>query len=124
MSDAKQQLGRQGEDLALDFLLGKGFKLVCRNFRYRGGEIDLVMFDAATLVFVEVRGKSTLAHGSALDTIDFKKRRQIEKTARFFLAREKINPEVFCRFDVIGISFTPGQPPKIDHIPNAFFTGE
>lgn len=124
MSDARQQLGRAGEELALEYLVGKGFKPVWRNFRYRGGEIDLIMFDGPVLVFVEVRSKTALDHGSPLDTVNFKKRRQIEKTARFFLAREKIAPEVFCRFDVVGVSISRGQPPKIDHIANAFFTGE
>lgn len=122
--NSKIELGRKGEDLALEFLLSKGLKLVCRNYRFRGGEIDLVMHDAAILVFIEVRSKIALEHGSALETINYKKRRQIEKTARYFLAREKVDPEVICRFDVVGVSIADNAAPVIDYVPNAFFSGE
>ncbi len=124
MTSAKQQIGSHGEDLALAFLLKLGYILEIRNFRSRGGEIDLVMRDGNVLVFVEVRTKTVFQHGSPLDTIDFRKRRQIEKTARLYLARHKIGEETFCRFDVVGVSIVSGSPPVVEHIPNAFMAGE
>ncbi len=124
MTDSRQNLGRCGEELALAYLLQAGYRLECRNFRLKTGEIDLVMSDGPILVFVEVRSKSVLNHGTPLETVNYAKRRQIEKTARQYLARKKISDDVRCRFDVIGISFRPGQAPEIDHVVNAFLVGE
>lgn len=124
MTGCKQALGRQGEDLALDYLEGLGYRIVCRNFRLRSGEIDLIMYEGAVLVFIEVRSKKALDHGSPLETVNYAKRRQIEKTARQFLARQKISDDVRCRFDVIGISFRNGAAPEINHVSNAFLVGE
>ncbi len=124
MTSAKQQLGGRGEDLALTFLTSLGYELVTRNYRSRGGELDLIMRDGATLVFVEVRTKTVFSHGNPLETIDYRKRRQIEKTARLYLARKKLGDEVSCRFDVVGISMGAGPAPEIDHVINAFMTGE
>ena len=79
MSDTRKQLGNRGEDFALAHLEAKGMCLIDRNYRWRGGEIDLIMRDGAVLVFVEVRSKSGAAHGTPLETIDYRKRRQIER---------------------------------------------
>lgn len=124
MTDSRQNLGRCGEELALIYLLQAGYRLECRNFRVKTGEIDLVMSDGTILVFVEVRSKSALNHGTPLETVNYAKRRQIEKTARQYLARKKISDDVRCRFDVIGISFRAGQAPEINHVVNAFLAGE
>lgn len=124
MTDPRQSLGRSGEELALAYLLKAGYRLQCRNFRLKTGEIDLVMYDGPVLVFIEVRSKSALNHGTPVETVNYAKRRQIEKTARQYLARKKISEDVRCRFDVVGISFRPGQPPGINHIVNAFLVGE
>jgi putative endonuclease len=120
----RQILGRTGEELALKYLLQLDYTLVCRNYRLRSGEIDLIMQDSATLVFIEVRSKTSTDFGTPLETIDFAKRRQIEKTARQFLARRRISDEIRCRFDVVGIVFRPGQTPQIEHIIDAFVAGE
>lgn len=124
MSVARQLLGSQGEELAVEYLTASGYRLICRNYRLRSGEIDIIMYDHEVLVFIEVRTKSALAHGTPFDTVNYQKRRQIEKTARHYLARFKISEDVRCRFDVVGISITAGNPPKIEHLPNAFQSGE
>lgn len=124
MTVERKKLGGHGEDLAADYLAGLGYLLLERNYRWRGGEIDLVMRDALTLVFVEVRTKSVHEHGTPLDTIGYRKRRQIETTARHYLAERRISDEVHCRFDVVGISIIAGSKPLIEHIADAFFTGE
>lgn len=123
MSRERIELGRRGEDLALAYLLGLGYRLQARNYRFRGGELDLVMLDGPVLVFVEVRSRTSLQHGTPLETIDFKKRRQIEKTAGFYLAREKISPDTPCRFDAIAVELC-GNTPQISHLKNAFICGE
>lgn len=123
MSRERIELGRRSEDLALAWLQSLGYRLRARNYRFRGGELDLVMFDGPILVFVEVRSRTSQQHGTPLETIDFKKRRQIEKTAGLFLAREKINPDTPCRFDAIAVDFADDTP-RVSHVKNAFICGE
>ncbi len=124
MNDSRRQIGNNGEDIALVFLVEKGYELVQRNYRVRSGELDLVMRDGDCLVFVEVRCKTRIAHGTPLETVNFAKRRQIERTARHYLHRYKIDESVHCRFDVIGIVMPANSPPVIEHIENAFNAGE
>ncbi len=123
MSRDRIELGRRGEDLALAYLLGLGYRLQARNYRFRGGELDLVMFDGPVLVFVEVRSRTSLQHGTPLETIDYRKRRQIEKTAGLYLAREKISPDTACRFDAVAVDLCDDTP-RISHLQNAFVCGE
>lgn len=123
MSRERTDLGRRAEDLALEYLQSIGYRLQARNYRFRGGELDLVMCDGPILVFVEVRSRTSQQHGTPLETIDFKKRRQIEKTAGLFLAREKINPDTPCRFDAIAVAFDNAEP-HVVHVKNAFICGE
>jgi putative endonuclease len=124
MSEKRQKLGKFGEQAALDYLQNLGMKLFEKNFRIRAGEIDLIMWDKDVLVFVEVRTRSNDAFGLPVETIDRTKRGKIVKTARHFLAKRKISPEIRCRFDLVGILTLPGKPPKINHIANAFFVNE
>lgn len=87
-----------GEDLALAYLKARGLILLERNFRCRVGEIDLVMRDGASIVFVEVRLRSAGAYASAAESIDVRKQKRIVATAGFYLAGR---PEVPCRFDCV-----------------------
>jgi len=124
MSDTRKQLGNQGEDLALVHLEALGMQLVDRNYRWRGGEIDLIMRDGAVLVFVEVRSKSAAAHGSPLETINYKKRRQIERCARQYLAHKKVSADICCRFDAVGVLLPANGQPEIHYVRDAFRLGE
>lgn len=125
ISKLKQELGHKGEDIALKFLEEKGYKLVARNYNCpRWGELDLVMRDGKYLVFVEVRTKRNTVHGTPIESIDYSKRRQIEKMATTFFTKEKIPPETFCRFDVVGIVLPNNGEPVIEHIQDAFIAGD
>lgn len=97
--------GDAAEDRALSHLQAHGLRLVQRNYRTLGrggGEIDLVLVDnQGTLVFVEVRQRSGPAHGGALASITWAKRRRIVFAARCFLL--KLGKEPPCRFDVVAI---------------------
>ena len=96
--------GDAAEDRALAHLQRAGLRLVARNYRtpHRGGgEIDLVMRDGATLVFVEVRGRRGGSHGGAAASIGWAKRQRIVFAARHFLLRLPSPPP--CRFDVVAI---------------------
>lgn len=98
---AKQISGQAGEDAALEHLTEHGLRLVQCNFRCKVGEIDLVMQDGATLVFVEVRKRADASHGGAAASITYAKQRRLIRAAQFYLQRYKMPPA--CRFDVIAI---------------------
>ena len=96
--------GDAAEDRALSHLLDAGLRLVARNYRTPGrggGEIDLVMRDGATLVFVEVRRRSRADFGGAAASVGWTKQRRIVFAARHFLLRLSTQPP--CRFDVVAV---------------------
>jgi putative endonuclease len=91
--------GAAAEALAAEFLQARGLSLVKRNYRCRGGEIDLIARDGATLVFVEVRLRSGSAFGGARESITATKRRRLKFAAGLFLS--SLAREPLCRFDAI-----------------------
>jgi putative endonuclease len=97
----KQISGSAGEDDALAHLVQNGLTLVERNFRCKGGEIDLIMLDGATLVFVEVRKRADRRHGGAAASVTAAKQRRLIIAAQIYLHRYKLPPP--CRFDVVAI---------------------
>ena len=110
--------GAQAETLACTHLERAGLRLLQRNYRCQPGEIDLVMQDANTLVFVEVRYRRSDRFGSAAESVTAVKRRRLEAAAAHYLAATAArNP---CRFDVVTLS---GQPPRIDWLRDAFQAG-
>ena len=121
----KKELGRKGEEIALKFLKEKGYELVARNYRcHNFGELDLVMRDGKYLVFVEVRTKKNTVHGTPIETVDYAKRRQIEKMASLYFTKEKVPEDTYCRFDVVGIVLPSDGKPQIEHIQDAFIIGD
>ncbi len=97
----KRWLGLDGERQAERFLRAQGLELVTRNYRCRHGEIDLVMQDGASLVFVEVRRRGRTDFGGAAASVDARKQRRLIATARHYLAGRGEPPP--CRFDVVAI---------------------
>ena len=98
----KSLLGQSAESRAEAFLQRHGLKLVARNWRCRFGEIDLVMQDGATLVFIEVRLRSRSDFGGAAASVTPAKQKKLLATARQYLAALKTLPP--CRFDVVALS--------------------
>ncbi|CAN5213067.1 YraN family protein [soil metagenome] len=98
---SKQITGNAGEDEALAHLVQKGLSLIERNFRCKGGEIDLVMREGVTLVFVEVRKRADMRHGGAAASVTIAKQRRLIIAANTYLTRYKAPPA--CRFDVVAI---------------------
>ena len=94
--------GRRWESLALSFLQRQGLILVERNFSAKCGEIDLIMCEGATLVFVEVRQRKPGRFGTAAGTIDAAKRRKITRTASLYIATHAQFRGHCCRVDVIA----------------------
>lgn len=97
----QQVAGQAGEDTALAYLTAQGLTLLQRNFRCKGGEIDLVMQDGAALVFVEVRLRANLRHGGAAASVTRSKQARLIIAAQIYLQRYRMPPA--CRFDVIAI---------------------
>lgn len=111
-------LGAIAERRAAEFLQHKGYRVVDRNWTCRGGEIDLVCLDAdgVTLVFVEVRARSSTSHGTPLETVVDVKRRRLIRAAEIYL-HVKRQQDRACRFDVVAIT---GD--AIEHVEDAFAT--
>jgi putative endonuclease len=97
----RQAQGRQWEQAALLYLKRRGLQAVEENFRCKGGEIDLIMRDGDTLVFVEVRQRADTEHGGAAASITPAKIRRLVRAGQFYLLRFPVTPP--CRFDVIAI---------------------
>ena len=117
---AARDLGRRAEDEAARFLEARGLRLVARSFRARGGEIDLIVEDGETLVFVEVKARTSLSWGRPSEAVGALKRARMERAARLFLARRGAGPEPPCRFDVIEVLARPGEPLRFRHVRDAF----
>jgi putative endonuclease len=97
-----QARGRMAEARAADWLAGRGLKILARNVRCRGGEIDLVCLDRSALVFVEVRLRTNPHYGSAAESITAAKRRRILFAARWWLASAgRAHQNRACRFDAV-----------------------
>lgn len=117
----RRAFGKHQEDLALDYLKAQGLKLLLANYQCRLGEIDLVMFDKKTLVFVEVRYRRRDDYGSALESVTYFKRRKIIQCARYLLLNRRDLGSFACRFDVIAVSPRKGLAQiKFDWVRNAF----
>ena len=97
---SRQISGDAAEDAALVFLLQQGMSEVVRNFRCKGGEIDLIMQERDTLVFVEVRKRTKASHGGALASVTTAKQKRLIIAAQLFLQQYRETPA--CRFDVIA----------------------
>lgn len=108
----RQAKGVAGEDRAADFLAGRGLRLVERNFRVRGGEIDLICRDGGSIVFVEVRVRSGMGYGGAGASITAAKQARVIIAARHWLARHGERP---CRFDCVLI-----QDGELEWVKDAF----
>lgn len=111
-----KSLGDAAEKLAMQFLHAKGWRCQQRNFQCRYGEIDLIMQDTKTLVFVEVRLRKNSSYGSGIESVTVKKQQKLIKTAQYYLQRHNISLDTPMRFDVIGINSNQ----QIEWIENAF----
>lgn len=106
-----RERGRAAEDAALRFLEARGFALLRRNYRCRLGEIDLVMRDGPSLVFVEVRARDSDAYGGAAASVGPAKQRRLAAAARHFLMTHPREAQRPARFDVVAISGCDGENP-------------
>lgn len=111
-------VGGHAERWALDYLVRRGLQEVARNFRSRGGEIDLVMLDGECLVFIEVRYRKSSSFLTPAITVDSRKQRKILRTAALFLSRHGRYANQTTRFDVVAI--TGEKQRRINWVRDAF----
>lgn len=105
-------LGKDAEKHAETFLKTQQLKLLERNYSCRFGEIDLIMLDRSTLVFIEVRKRKNRSFGGAAASVTHTKQKRIIKTAQWFLSQHSKFQKLDCRFDVIAFEddAAPNQP--------------
>lgn len=108
MSAPHLEIGRAAESAAAQMLEHSGYRILRRNFRARGGEIDLVAEDGGTLAIVEVRYRAGGRFGGGADSITAGKQRRIVRAARVLLAAEPALARLPARFDVVDVSGAPG----------------
>ena len=113
---ANRQSGDKAENQAAKFLKSKGYKILHKNYSTTLGEIDIIAHHIDTLVFVEVKARSSTDFGNPSEFVGEYKQRRIAKTACQFLSRHQIRG-ANVRFDVIEVYLTDN---KIEHIENAF----
>ncbi len=113
--------GTHWEKAAENFLRKQGLKLLQRNFSSRFGEIDLIMEDEKTVVFIEVKYRKSNRHGSGADAVTFHKQGRISRTAAWYLAKNPYRAESVCRFDVVSIDPKKGDQ-GIAWIRGAFYS--
>ncbi|MCU1383695.1 MAG: hypothetical protein JWL71_2392 [Acidobacteria bacterium] len=118
MTDARIALGKTGEDLACAALEQRGYEIIDRRHRQRGGEIDIIAKDGATWVFVEVKARDSHEFGEAVEAVTPSKRRRIARLAIDYATRHRLL-NCPCRFDVVAIHFDDGNA-RIEVFQNAF----
>jgi putative endonuclease len=113
----KKRVGREGEDVAAAFLRKRGYRILERNYSTRSGEIDLIALHRATVVFVEVKTRTSDAYGAPELAVNVRKQQRMVKAALAYIKYKKLH-QVPCRFDVVAISNAAGQ--EVELIQNAF----
>jgi putative endonuclease len=109
--------GKLGEELAVDYLTGKGYEVLERNWRNIHKEIDIIAKDGDFLVIVEVKTRQTDAYGDPDIAVTKRKQRMLISAANAYIAQKKMDVET--RFDIVSIIFKDGEP-LIEHIEDAF----
>lgn len=107
-------LGKNGEDMAVEYLLKNGYKVIERNFYCKTGEIDIIALKDEYLVFIEVKTRSSKQYGNPSEAVTKSKLEHLYKTARYYVYKRNLQDE-FIRFDVIEIYFKNSEY-KINHI--------
>ena len=103
------ELGREAETFAAKMLMDNGLHLIEKNVNFRVGELDLIMKDKDSLVFVEVKRRKQNKFGGALESITAVKKKRLTRAALAYLQRKKLMDKVACRFDLVAVTDTNGQ---------------
>jgi len=118
--DPRHEMGASGEALAGRYLRLRGWRILARNWRAPGGEIDLIVKRGRTVAFVEVRSRKAGSAVSPEDSVTAEKQSRISRAARYYLSQQKSDDRTCFRFDVITVEFPESGRPRVTHFPDAF----
>ncbi len=118
-NNARQLVGHHAEDFACEYLQQQGLVLLDRHFSCRMGEIDLIMREKQTVVFVEVRSRTNLDGYDPIESVTFHKQQRLLRTGSLYLQKKGWHDKFYCRFDVVGITYLNGVP-QLRWIKHAF----
>ena len=117
----KHVFGMQGEDIACKFIESHGGRIIERNFRFKGGEIDVIYKDGDYIVFGEIKYRSSSTFGMAEEAVGYRKQRTISRGCDFYLVKNQLDEFTKVRFDVIALNIDEGQNTvKVHYVKNAF----
>ena len=111
-------LGKKGEDIAIDYLLKKEHAIIARNYRHEKAEVDIISVHSGTIIFTEVKTRSTERYGYPEESVGAKKKEMLRLAMDFYLSENHIKEE--SRFDVISIVIN-GSNTEVHHIEDAFY---
>jgi putative endonuclease len=115
----RNELGAHGEAIAVSYLIGRGFRVLDRNWRCREGELDIVARDGDALVFCEVKTRRGVGYGHPVEAVTVAKQRRLRTLAQRWLAtHDEHAPDL--RFDVVGVLVRSSGPALVTHLPAAF----
>ena len=115
----RREVGARGEELAADFLKGRGYRILQRNYRCRQGELDIIARHGECLVFVEVRTKTSSDFGTPEESVTCSKKEKLISLANVYLQNLDAQPRSW-RIDVVAVELTPdGRTARLEHIENA-----
>jgi putative endonuclease len=114
----RKGFGRRGERDAERYLKRRGYRILDRNFRAAGAEIDLIATEGGSLVFIEVKARRSVASGTPQEAVDGRKQRRIRRAAEIYVAREHAH-DLPIRFDVVAILMNEGAA-QIELVKDAF----
>ena len=119
--------GRRGEDIAVEFLEGRGYRILERNYRFERSEVDIVCFEptrsnghGGEIVFVEVKTRRGTTFGMPEESVTREKQRHIIKASRAYLYEARLERSP-CRFDVVSIVLDGESAPEVRHFKDAFW---
>jgi len=115
----RQFIGKSGEEIAANYLLKKGYNILFNNYHSQFGEIDIIALDKDTLVFIEVKTRSSNFE-AAFSSVSFSKQQKLTKTALAFLSKNYEYEDFLTRFDVIVVLFDQREEYRIKHLADAF----
>ena len=120
-SKSRQIIAQTGEDIAAQYLVSNGYKVVYRNYRQPCGEIDLIVEKNQHLIFAEVKTRTSHSIAAALDSVSYKKQKRITKTAQIYINQNQVFANYIFRFDVLVVFHFPQTDTySVKHFEDAF----
>ncbi|HBG5345958.1 TPA: YraN family protein [Clostridioides difficile] len=111
-----KEKGDFGEEIAVNYLISKGAKILEKNYRLKIGEVDIIANMGDEIIFVEVKSRSNIKYGYPCESVSFKKRKKIIGVAKYYIIKNNLN-NTPIRFDIIEVYLLEK---RINHIINAF----